>query len=185
MPVCELLPGTTNVVRFPIERRTRPTLELLREIAPDVRRVSNVIDAFDLEMPALDLRDQVDADTAGYIATQLPRHGAERDTMLAELLEPVVRSAVSASRASREAWDEVAAAQDRVDRARRAGDYRIGWFEERVEELAFRAAELMLTAYVRSQEAEGVARAVWYARNGETWRPFDAHAEAAALFGFA
>ena len=28
----ELLSGTTNVVRFPIERRARPTLELLRGI---------------------------------------------------------------------------------------------------------------------------------------------------------
>ena len=26
----ELLPGMTNVVRFPLERRARPTLELLR-----------------------------------------------------------------------------------------------------------------------------------------------------------
>src|SRR5208283_3801485 len=29
----ELLPGMTNVLRFPVERRARPTLELLREIA--------------------------------------------------------------------------------------------------------------------------------------------------------
>lgn len=31
------LPGTTNVVRFPVERRMSPTLDLLRGIAPDPR----------------------------------------------------------------------------------------------------------------------------------------------------
>jgi hypothetical protein len=29
----DLLPGTANVVRFPVERRARPTLDLLRAIA--------------------------------------------------------------------------------------------------------------------------------------------------------
>ena len=33
-----------NVLRFPIERRARPTLDLLREIAPDVREVLNIAD---------------------------------------------------------------------------------------------------------------------------------------------
>jgi hypothetical protein len=85
----ELLPGTSNVVRFPVELRERPTLELLYELAPDVRRLPDIVEAFDLEMPAFDLRDQVDADTAAYIARQLARHGGERDAMLAGLLDPV------------------------------------------------------------------------------------------------
>jgi hypothetical protein len=94
----ELLPGTRTVVRFPVELREPPTLELLYELAPDVRRVPDIVEAFDLEMPALDLRDQVDADTAAYIASQVPRYGAEQDVMLAELLDPVVRAAILAGR---------------------------------------------------------------------------------------
>jgi hypothetical protein len=157
----ELLPGTRTVVRLPVELREPPTLELLYELAPDVRRVPDIVEAFDLEMPAFDLRDQVDADTTAYIASQVPRHGAERDAMLDELLDPVVRAAISACRASREAWDEVAVIEDRLERARRAGDdFRAGWLQEQVETLAFHAAELMLTAHVRAQEAGGVARAV-------------------------
>ena len=35
----DLLPGTENVLRFPVERRACPTLALLREIAPDMREV--------------------------------------------------------------------------------------------------------------------------------------------------
>ena len=68
----EPLPGQDNVVRFPVERRARPTLELLREIAPDVREVSLVADTFGLEEPPHGLRHEVDARTAEYVAGQVP-----------------------------------------------------------------------------------------------------------------
>ena len=60
----ELLPGVTNVVRFPVERRARPTLELLREIAPDVREVLAMADALGVEAPDPRLRDEADAEMA-------------------------------------------------------------------------------------------------------------------------
>ena len=68
----ELLPGMTNVLRFPVEFRARPTLQLLWEIAPDMREVLALADAFDLEMPVHNLRDLVDADTAEDIVNQIP-----------------------------------------------------------------------------------------------------------------
>jgi len=37
MTTFELLDGMTNVVRFPVEQRARPTIELLRDIRPDLR----------------------------------------------------------------------------------------------------------------------------------------------------
>jgi hypothetical protein len=42
----ELVSGTTNVIRFPVAQRIIPTLDLLHEIAPDVRVVLNLVDAF-------------------------------------------------------------------------------------------------------------------------------------------
>ena len=39
----------TNVIRFPVERRARPTLELLREIAPDSRVVCLLVDELNLD----------------------------------------------------------------------------------------------------------------------------------------
>jgi hypothetical protein len=84
--------------------------------------------------------------------------------MLAESLEPVVRSAVSASRASRDGWDEVASAPQRFDRARRAG-CSIKWFRERVKTLAFRAAELMLMRMCGRKR-----RKAWRRPACETWR---------------
>ncbi len=35
----EFMPGMTNVVRFPLEVRVEPSLELLLDIAPDCREV--------------------------------------------------------------------------------------------------------------------------------------------------
>ena len=67
----EMLPGMTNVVRFPVERRARPTLELLRDIAPDVREVLSIAEAFDLDMPAPGLRDRVDLETAEHILNMI------------------------------------------------------------------------------------------------------------------
>ena len=66
----ELLSGMTNVVRFPVERRARPMLELLRGIAPDVREVLNVAEAFGMERPVPDLRERADVATAEHIAHQ-------------------------------------------------------------------------------------------------------------------
>jgi len=38
----EFMPGMTNVVRFPLEVRVEPSLELLLDIAPDCREVDLV-----------------------------------------------------------------------------------------------------------------------------------------------
>ena len=100
----ELLPGMTNVVRFPLERRARPTLELLRAVTPDVREVLNVAEAFGMEMPVPDLRERVDAATAEHIANQIPAGGAEREAMLGELLEPVLAGALASCREAHDAW---------------------------------------------------------------------------------
>jgi hypothetical protein len=56
---------------------------------------------------------------------------------------------------------------------------------ERAAVLARRAAERSLIAHMRSEEAEGVARAVRFARGGEAWRPHDLRQEAEEVFGFA
>ena len=90
----ELLPGMTNVVRFPVERRARPTLGLLRDIAPDVREVMSLAEAFGMEMPAPDLRGRTDAATAEHIATNAPVAPAELEAFLAELEGIAVRRAI-------------------------------------------------------------------------------------------
>ena len=54
--------------------------------------------------------------------------------------------------------------------------------ERRLKELEREAAGLLVVAYVRNEEAEGVARTVRLARSGQAWTPYDLHQEAEALF---
>jgi hypothetical protein len=69
--------------------------------------------------------------------------------------------------------------------AQQAWHFPIEPLRERAAALARRAAERLVVAHTRAEEAEGVARAVGLARSGEAWRPRDVHREAEELFGFA
>ena len=117
----ELLPGMTNVVRFPVERRARPTMELLREIAPDVREVMAIAESFDLEVAPLDLRESVDKETAEHILNQVPGAGVERSAALGELIDPVVVQAIAACRLAHDVAVAAAEAQQALLQARTDG----------------------------------------------------------------
>ncbi len=89
----ELVTGTTNVMRFPVERRARPTLDLLREIEPDVREVLQVAESFQLPLPGAELRDAIDEEVAEHILNHVrPEPGEARLAALDAILEPVVRA---------------------------------------------------------------------------------------------
>ena len=181
----ELLSGMTNVVRFPVERRARPTLELLRGIAPDVREVMNMAEAFGMERPLPELRERADIATAEHIANQMPAGGVERERLLGEMLDPIIAAAIASCRVAHDAWLEAAAAEEVLVRARQAGHFLGEALVERAAALARRAAERLLVAHTRTEEAEGVARAVGFARSGEAWQPRDVRREAEELFRFA
>jgi hypothetical protein len=177
----ELLPGMTNVVRFPIERRARPTLDLLREIAPDVREVMSIVEGFAMQAPDWQLRDHVDAETADYIARAIAGTGTAMTGLLDELIEPVLVRAVAACRAAHDLSLETSAAQQALLAAQTAGTFWIEPLRERAEDLTERTAELLVEAHVRAEEAEGVARAVGFARRGEQWTPRDTNADMGSL----
>ena len=97
----DLLPGTTNVVRFPVEERGRPTLDLMRLLAPDVRTLDMLASAYDLDLPMMDFRDRVDAEAAEHILNHLDSEpGARRRVQLRAMLEPLVATAVEAARSA-------------------------------------------------------------------------------------
>ncbi len=156
----EFMPGETNVLRFPVERRARPTISRLRDIAPDIREVLAIAEAFDLDPPVHDLRDRVDASTAEYIANQVPVAGSSRTATLSEMLDAPVVAAVTACHVAHDAACEAADMQMRVDGATGAAHVWLEPLREQAYKLGLHAAELMLTAHARAEEAEGVARAV-------------------------
>ena len=176
----ERLPGLSNVVRFPVERRARPTMALLRSIAPDVREVLLIAEAFGMQEPAPDLRDRVDAATAEHILN----HFAGDNAFLDGLLAPVLKAAIAACRAAHDASLEASDAQHALLRAQTAGQTWLDPLRERAGMLTERAAELLLQAHARTEETEGVARAVGLARSNTPWTPRDHDAEDEALIAF-
>jgi len=173
----ELLPGMTNVVRFPVERRARPTIGLLRDIAPDVREVLNLAEAFAMETPAPDLRARTDAETAEHIADNAPTASGELEAFLNELEGIAVLRAISACWEAHDASVAAAAAQNALLGAKTAGSFWIEPLQEKAEALTEHAAVLLLTAHAHVEQAEGVARAVALARQREPWTPRDVAAE--------
>ena len=178
----DLLPGTSNVLRFPTEERARPTLELMRNLAPDLRSVDMLSAAYGLELPPTDFRDRVDAEAAEHIVNSVePRPGPERTEQLRTLLEPVVAAAVDAARASLRAWGLVGEGRRQLAQAKREGGFWREALAERLDAQERQAAEATLEAHLRAEEAEGVARAVSLARIGEAWTPRSTHADMDAL----
>jgi hypothetical protein len=170
----EYVPGTDNVIRFPVERDGRPSLALLREIAPDSRDVFYTVDAFKIAPPVHGLRDSADRETAEYILNQVddqpgPRRRQELDGLLAPLVAKAVRLCQEWSRMQREidlAYLNYEKARDRNDQASQL------WMEV-YEAKIMASVHLLIEAYEASERAEGVARAVAYAMRGDPWEPFD------------
>jgi hypothetical protein len=180
----EKVPGTSNVVRFPVPFRSpRPSLETLREIAPDFREVLSVAEAFEIECPLDELRRQADAAMAVRIAESVPPEpGLPRATALADLLAPIVERAIAACRHAHDAFAAAAAAERRVIAAQTEGGYWMEPLRDRALKLDEAAARLLIEAFVAREEAEGAARAIGMAERNEPWCPFDLHEEAKALF---
>ncbi len=171
----ELLPGLTNVVRFPIELRAAPSMAVLYEIEPDSREVSLIAESYMLELPEPELFDLVDQETALHIALYiLPLAPAEQKTALAALLDPVVTLAVAACRDADRTSKQLVKAEALLLRAKTEGGYTMQPLEENADALSQRAAELLILAHRRCVEAHGVNRAVGMARRGETWTRYSA-----------
>ena len=179
-----LLPGTRNVLRFPVERRAPPTLDLLREIASDPRLVGLLADLYDVPYPVVGLRDDTDADTAQHIRDHLPAEpdNARRPALRA-LLETYLARAVAACWDARDALATAGEAAQALEQAQAAGSPFAEALEQEAANLHHRAAALAVQADLSTQEAEGAARAVRIAERGETWAPVDPDAEFTESFG--
>jgi len=169
----ELMPGLTNVVRFPVEERVAPSMSVIHGIEPDVREVLQVCEGFFLELPDPEHANQVDAETSRYIAEQvLPLAPSERGPALDDLLQPVVAVAVEACRRADHVGKRAVAAGERLALAQAGGGQWLGLLEEAADGLLSQSAELLVLAHQRCQEAHGVNRAAGMARRGETWTPY-------------
>jgi hypothetical protein len=179
----ELTPGMTNVVRFPIERRAKPSMDVVREIAPDSREVSLVIESFGFDDDIDNIRDAADREMADYIASKGRRSSATSwRSELDELLRPLIEHAVSLCRDAHDASLAAVKAQRQLVRAESEGGYWLTPLNEQAAARTFYAARLLVDAHVACQRVAGASRAVDIAKRGDAWDPFDLNAEAQALF---
>ncbi len=177
-----LMPGMTNVYRFPVELRAKPSVVLLLNIAPDFERVSYVAESFGLEAPPYDLRDEAGQEMAEIISKmRLPDIGLERKALLTGLLNPLLDAAIKACRTSEKAEADSVAATEKLVLAERDGGYWLEPLAERSDYLAEEAARALVSAYAVYSKALGAARAVDLACAGIEWKPFDAKEEMSAL----
>lgn len=167
----------TNVVQFPSERAVRLLMKRVCEVEPDVRDVLSVADSLGLDMPAAELRERVDAETARHIAEQvLGLAPAERRVALDALLAPVpVAAALRACRDAAQASRPCAVALRNIEQDCRDVGHWMAVLEGRVERLALEAGLLLVVAaHERCQRgAWGDARGGSGAA-GEAWTPCDA-----------
>jgi hypothetical protein len=160
----EILPGTDNVIRFPVEMRERPSMRLLYQLQPDVRTLFMHAEGLGFELPPHDLRDRTDHATAGHIAAHLDDDGRAPQSFLEELLAPLLQRAVEAARNAIVAGRTAMAAQQRAQSA-----HALDAVKERALEATQHAVRLGLEAHILCEETAGVERAVRYARKGEPW----------------
>ena len=180
----ELLPGTSNVYRFPVELVAKPTADLLRSVSPDVREVSLVAEAFGLEEPPMEIRNASDRSMADRIAatTCWPEDPKAKKAALEAMLKPLVERALRMCREAREAGLRSDDATEKFVSAELEGGYWLKPLRDASDYWAMESARRLIDAYAAAELALGAERAVGFATRGEAWRPFDVRDEAEALF---
>ena len=180
--------GSDKVVPFPLRRVLPDRVVSAFEAESDVRQVSAVAEAFQLEMPSRDLRDLVEASVAEFVLANVPpERGARREAALRDLLAAYAERAGTATEVAEDAWRTAEAAQEAVvvRQQQRGSDAALEILSQRANDLTEQAARLTIDAYRFSVERSAAARVVSLAQRGEEWKPVNLREAERELFGLA
>jgi hypothetical protein len=171
-----------NVIRFPVELRAKPSIDLLIDVAPDSREVELIAEAFGFDAPDPEGRAMADRAMAERIATMdLPVDPQERRAALNAILKPFVDRAVAACAQARQASLRSDAENEKVAEAQMEGGYWLAPLKEAADYWAVEAARLLIVAHEAAQTAHGAGRAIEFAKRGEAWRHPNAEDDMHAL----
>ena len=171
-----------NVIRFPVELRAKPSIDLLIDVAPDSREGELIAEAFGFEAPDPEGRPRADRATADRIAEiDLPVDREERRAALNAILKPFVDRAVAACAEARQAALRSDSDNEKFAKAQMEGGYWLAPLREAADYWAVEAARLQIFAHEAAQQAHGVGRAIEFAKRGEAWRPSNAEDDMNAL----
>jgi hypothetical protein len=172
----------SNVIRFPVELRAKPSIDLLIEVAPDSREVELIAEAFGFDPPDPDGRSKADRAMAQTIAkTDLPADAKERRAALNAMLKPLVDRAVAACGEARQTALRSDEAGEKLASAQIEGGYWLAPLEDAANHWAVESARLQLIAYEAAEAAHGAGRAIEFAKRDEPWRPSNVDEDVDAL----
>ena len=159
----ELMPGTSNVVRFPVELVAKPTSDLLRSVAPDVREVSLVAEAFGLDEPPMEVRNASDRAMAERIAatTCWPEDARAKRAALEAMLKPLVERALRMCREAREAGLRSDDATEKFVSAELEGGYWLKPLKDASDYWAMESARRLIEAYAAAEAGLGRGAGGW------------------------
>ena len=161
-----------NVIRFPVELRAKPSIDLLIDVEPDSREVELIVEAFGFDAPDPEGRAKADWAMAERIAAMdLPVDREERRAALNAILKPLVDRAVAACAQARQASLRSDADNEKFAKAQMEGGYWLAPLKEAADYWAIEAARLQIVAHEAAQAAHGAGRAIEFAKRGEAWRP--------------
>jgi hypothetical protein len=168
----------SNVIRFPVELRAKPSIDLLIEVAPDSREIELIAEAFGFDAPDPDGRSKADREMAETIAkTDLPADPKERRAALNAMLKPLVDRAVAACGEARQVALRSDEAGAKLANAQIEGGYWLAPLEDAANHWAVESARLLLVAHAAAQGG----RAVAFAKRDEPWRPSNIEEDVDAL----
>jgi hypothetical protein len=173
-----------NVIRFPVELRAKPSIDLLVDVAPDSREVELIAEAFGFDAPDPEGRAKADramVERIAAMAMELPVDRRERRAALNAILKPLVDCAVAACAQARQASLRSDADNEKFVKAQMEGGYWLAPLKEAADYWAVEAARLQIVAHEAAQTAHGAARAIEFAKRGETWRPSSVNEDVDAL----
>ncbi len=149
--------------------RARSEPPRLRQLAPAARALDLLALAVGLPPPPVGVRSAA-AEVMEEIVKEreLPEDPQARDAILRELLQPMMDAAVAARREAQDEHAQATTVLERLRDARAAGeDQRLqALLEGAAERLLTHAAEMLIVAHLRSEEARGAARTVRLVRRG-------------------
>ena len=161
----------SNVIRFPIELRAKPSIDLLIEVAPDSREVELIAEAFGFDAPDPDGRSKADRVMAETIAKAvLPADPKERRAALNAMLKPLVDRAVASCAAARQTALRSDEAGAKLANAQIEGGYWLAPLEDAADHWAVESARLQLTAYEAAHVTGRLGvRLLEFCRTGAFW----------------
>jgi hypothetical protein len=171
-----------NVIRFPVELRAKPSIDLLVDVAPDSREVELIAEAFGFAAPDPAGRAKADRAMAERIAAMdLPVDREQRRAALNAILTPFVDHAVAACAQARQASLRSDSDNEKLAKAQVEGGYWLEPLKEASDYWAVEAARLQIVAHEAAQAAYGAGRAIEFAKRGEAWRPSSVDEDVDAL----